>query len=62
MKLNPMPPAKIKSGEITLDGIDIIATPEDKMQSIRGKEVSMIFQDPMTALNPVYTIGWASNY
>lgn len=57
MKLNPMPPAKIKSGEITLDGIDIIATPEDKMQSIRGKEVSMIFQDPMTCLNPTMKVG-----
>lgn len=57
MKLNPMPPAKIKSGEIMLDGIDIIATPEDKMQSIRGKEVSMIFQDPMTCLNPTMKVG-----
>ena len=51
MKLNPMPPARIKSGELTLDGIDIVATPEDAMQKIRGKEVSMIFQDPMTSLN-----------
>ena len=57
MKLNPMPPAKIKSGEITLDGIDIIATSEDKMQEIRGKEVSMIFQDPMTCLNPTMKVG-----
>lgn len=57
MKLNPMPPAKIKSGEITLDGIDIIATTEDKMQEIRGKEVSMIFQDPMTCLNPTMKVG-----
>ena len=53
MKLNPMPPARIKSGELTLDGIDIVATPEEAMQKIRGKEVSMIFQDPMTSLNPV---------
>lgn len=57
MKLNPMPPAKIKSGEINLDGIDIIATSEDKMQEIRGKEVSMIFQDPMTCLNPTMKVG-----
>ena len=57
MKLNPMPPAKIKSGEITLDGIDIIATSEDKMQEIRDKEVSMIFQDPMTCLNPTMKVG-----
>ena len=48
MKLNPMPPARIKSGSLTLGDIDIINTPEDDMQKIRGKEVSMIFQDPMT--------------
>ena len=57
MKLNPMPPARIKSGELTLDGIDIVATPEDAMQKIRGKEVSMIFQDPMTSLNPTMQVG-----
>ena len=57
MKLNPMPPAKIKSGEITLDGIDIIATSGGKVQEIRGKEVSMIFQDPMTCLNPTMKVG-----
>ena len=57
MKLNPMPPARIKSGELTLDGIDIVATPEEAMQKIRGKEVSMIFQDPMTSLNPTMQVG-----
>ncbi len=57
MKLNPMPPARIKSGELTLNGIDIVNTPEEKMQAIRGKEVSMIFQDPMTCLNPTMQVG-----
>lgn len=57
MKLNPMPPARIKSGELTLAGIDIVNTGEDDMQKIRGKEVSMIFQDPMTCLNPTMPVG-----
>lgn len=57
MKLNPMPPARIKSGTLTLNDLDIIATKEDDMQKIRGKEVSMIFQDPMTCLNPTMPVG-----
>src|SRR5699024_5239891 len=57
MKLNPMPPARIKSGELTLSGIDIIHTPEEDMQKIRGKEVSMIVQDPMTCMNPTMKVG-----
>lgn len=57
MKLNPMPPARIKSGKLTLNGIDIIAADEEEMMKIRGKEVSMIFQDPMTSLNPTMQVG-----
>ena len=57
MKLNPMPPARIKSGKLKLNDHDIIATSEEKMQKIRGKEVSMIFQDPMTSLNPTMQVG-----
>lgn len=57
MKLNPMPPARIKSGGITLDGIDIVAASEKEMQRIRGKVASMIFQDPMTCLNPTMPVG-----
>ncbi len=57
MKLNPMPPARIKSGKLILDGIDIVNTSEEDMQKIRGKEVSMIFQDPMTCLNPTMQVG-----
>lgn len=57
MKLNPMPPARIKRGSITLDGVDIIATTNKEMENIRGKLVSMIFQDPMTSLNPTMQVG-----
>ncbi len=57
MKLNPMPPARIKSGEIKLNTHDIVKCKEEEMQKIRGKEVSMIFQDPMTSLNPTMQVG-----
>ena len=57
MKLNPMPPARIKEGVINLDGIDIVKASEKEMQTIRGKLVSMIFQDPMTCLNPTMKVG-----
>ncbi|HBI73705.1 MAG TPA: peptide ABC transporter ATP-binding protein [Lachnospiraceae bacterium] len=57
MKLNPMPPARIKSGEILLNNKDIVHATEKQMREIRGKDVSMIFQDPMTCLNPTMQIG-----
>lgn len=57
MKLNPMPPARIVSGSIRLGGHDIVAAGEKEMQAIRGKEVSMIFQDPMTCMNPTTQVG-----
>ena len=57
MKLNPMPPARIKEGSIDLCGEDIAAANEKKMQDIRGRLVSMIFQDPMTCLNPTMKVG-----
>jgi oligopeptide transport system ATP-binding protein len=57
MKLNPMPPARIVSGEITLVGKDIVNASEKDMMKIRGKDVSMIFQDPMTCLNPTMQVG-----
>ena len=53
-----LPPAgKIKSGRINFEGRDLLALSEKQMQQIRGNEISMIFQDPMTSLNPVYTVG-----
>ncbi len=57
MKLNPMPPARIKEGVINLCGEDIVAADEKKMQDIRGRLVSMIFQDPMTCMNPTMKVG-----
>lgn len=50
-------PGKIESGKIIFDGTDLMTKTEDEMNSIRGKDISMIFQDPMTSLNPVYTVG-----
>ena len=57
MKLNPMPPARIVEGTIRLGEHDIVKASEKEMQAIRGKEVSMIFQDPMTCLNPTKHVG-----
>ena len=57
MKLNPMPPARIVSGKIQLGEYDIVTASERDMQKIRGKEVSMIFQDPMTCMNPTTQVG-----
>jgi oligopeptide/dipeptide ABC transporter, ATP-binding protein, C-terminal domain len=57
MKLNPMPPARISQGEILLGEHDIVKATEKEMMAIRGKEVSMIFQDPMTCLNPTMPVG-----
>ena len=57
MKLNPMPPARIREGSIQLGEHDIVAASEKDMEKIRGREVSMIFQDPMTCLNPTTQVG-----
>ena len=57
MKLNPMPPARIPQGQVRLGDHDIVKASEKEMQKLRGKEVSMIFQDPMTCLNPTKTVG-----
>ncbi|MGF6907046.1 ABC transporter ATP-binding protein [Fusobacterium sp. PH5-44] len=57
MRLVPNPPGKIKNGEIFFEEIDILKISEEQMRSIRGNKISMIFQDPMTSLNPVMTVG-----
>src|SRR6201995_4248860 len=57
MRLVPNPPGKIVGGSITLDGRDLLQLEESEMRDIRGNEISMIFQEPMTSLNPVLTIG-----
>ena len=57
MRLVPDPPGKIMGGEIIFDNCNLLALPESEMRHIRGNTISMIFQEPMTALNPVYRIG-----
>lgn len=57
MKLIPNPPGKITAGEIWIDGENLIKKNNKEMRSIRGNKISMIFQEPMTSLNPLLTIG-----
>lgn len=57
MRLIQSPPGKIKSGEIIYEGNDLLQMNESEIRKVRGKEISMIFQDPMTSLNPVLTVG-----
>ena len=57
MQLIPSPPGKIVSGEILFKGKDLLKLTEKEMQKMRGNSLSMIFQEPMTSLNPVFTIG-----
>ena len=57
MRIVPQPPGKIVSGEILYDGNDILKMDKNEIRKIRGQHISMIFQDPMTSLNPVMTVG-----
>ena len=57
LRLVPMPPGRFAGGRIELQGRDLLGLPDGELQEIRGRDVSMIFQEPMTALNPVFTIG-----
>jgi len=57
MRLIPTPPGRIKNGTITLRGENLLEKSEREMRDIRGKDIAMIFQDPMTSLNPVLTVG-----
>src|SRR3954470_3808512 len=57
MRLIPEPPGKIVAGAVMLDGTDLLKLDEPAMRQVRGKEISMIFQEPMTSLNPVMTVG-----
>jgi len=58
MRLVANPPGKIVSGEITFNGEDIMEKSQRELTDLRGSKISMIFQDPMTSLNPVYTVGF----
>ncbi|SHE45672.1 peptide/nickel transport system ATP-binding protein [Desulfacinum infernum DSM 9756] len=57
MRLIPEPPGRIVGGRILFEGTDLVALPESRMRSIRGNKISMIFQEPMTSLNPVFRVG-----
>src|SRR3972149_6196734 len=57
MRLLPEPAGRIASGEIWLDGLELLGLPEVKMRRVRGGRIAMIFQEPMTSLNPVLTVG-----
>ncbi len=57
MRLTPIPPGDVKSGQILYNGKDLMKLEEAEIRKIRGKHISMIFQDPMTSLNPVMTVG-----
>ena len=57
MRLVPEPPGVIECDKIVIDGMDIMKMRPKDLESVRGKEISMIFQDPMTALNPVFSVG-----
>ncbi len=57
LQILPDPPAKVLGGEILLDGENVLEMSEKKLLGVRGSKISMIFQDPMTALNPIMTVG-----
>jgi oligopeptide/dipeptide ABC transporter ATP-binding protein len=57
LRLIPNPPGKIVGGNIFLDGRDLLKLPENEMRKVRGASISMIIQEPMTSLNPVFTVG-----
>ena len=57
MRLIPNPPGKILGGEVIFEGQDLLKLSTNGMEAIRGRDISMIFQDPMTSLNPVLTVG-----
>ena len=56
LQLLPQPPGIVRAGRVILDGRDLLALSEDEINPIRGKDISMIFQEPMTSLNPVLTV------
>lgn len=58
MRLIPDPPGEIVGGKIFFDDRNLVDLPKDEMRKVRGRSISMIFQDPMTSLNPVFTVGF----
>ena len=58
IRLLPSPPAEMRKGEVLFDGRDLLAVGEDELRNVRGAGIGFIFQDPMTSLNPVFTVGY----
>ncbi|MGC4070316.1 MAG: ABC transporter ATP-binding protein [Polyangiaceae bacterium] len=58
LRLLPTPPAAIEAGEVLFEDVDLLKLPESRLRAIRGDRIAMIFQEPMTSLNPVFTIGF----
>lgn len=56
LRLVPSPPGRILGGRVLYEGVDILTVPRERLPAIRGQEIAMIFQDPMTSLNPVFTV------
>jgi peptide/nickel transport system ATP-binding protein len=57
LRLLPSPPGRIERGQVLFQGRDLVQAPERELRALRGKRIAMIFQEPMTSLNPVYTVG-----
>ncbi len=58
IRLIPSPPAEIRSGQVLFDGMDLLEVDDDTLRDIRGARIGFVFQDPMTSLNPVFTVGF----
>src|SRR5882757_6232386 len=58
LQLIPRPPGEFVSGEIRFGGRDLLKVPRDELRAVRGGQIAMIFQEPGTSLNPVFTVGW----
>jgi oligopeptide transport system ATP-binding protein len=54
----PSPPAEVREGEVLLSGRDLLKATPEGLRRVRGREVGFVFQDPMTSLNPVFTVGF----
>jgi len=57
LRLIPIPPGRIVSGQILFEGRDLLQLTQDEMRQVRGRDISMVFQEPMTSLNPVFRVG-----
>ena len=57
MRLVPIPPGEVVRGRILFEGADILTYSDQQMRALRGKKIAMVFQEPMSALNPVFTVG-----